>query len=99
MPSSTHGTTKNVIMNFEYVKFVIQEKWYNYLFYVILCYENSLYQIVYVILVYDKFHVFKIHYDIVSSTNKASHMAKVLHILLHDMKVDHGKVLHVTWIL
>ena len=40
----------------------------NIIFYVILCYENSLRQIIYVILVYDKFSVFKIHYDIVSST-------------------------------
>ena len=37
-------------------------------FYVILCYENLLCQISNVILVYYKFHVFKIHYDIVSST-------------------------------
>ena len=38
-------------------------------FYVILCYENSLCQIIYIIFVHYKFHVFKIHYDIFSSTD------------------------------
>ena len=36
--------------------------------YEISCYENSLWQIIYVIFVYDKFPVLKIHYDILSST-------------------------------
>ena len=35
-----------------------------------MCYENSLCQIIYAIFVYDKFHVLKIHYDIVNSTIK-----------------------------
>ena len=56
-------TTNNVIMNFEYRKNDVI-----IFFYVILCYENSFRQIIYVILVYEKFHVFTIHYDIVSYT-------------------------------
>ena len=49
------GTSNNDIMNFEYMKFVIH--------------KNDINNLAYRIFPYDKFHVFKIHCDILSSTD------------------------------